>query len=158
MREVGGPVRRDEGTLGRRSTAARMLETGGKVVTPGCTRLKSVPAREPEDHKCRNQSGPIKSTTGRGVLRGDIVKGRFRILRGFHRTRFVCISNAGRKSDGTSLKDYLIVQDKQPTQYQLTLKSKWRTLQKVAEHSRARMSRNMGTSSTTQVAKILVDH
>ena len=38
--------------FGRRSTAAKMLETGGKVVTPGCTRLKSVPAREPEDHKC----------------------------------------------------------------------------------------------------------
>ena len=65
-----------------------------------------------------------------------------------HRTRFFCVSNDG----------HLVVQVKQPKQYLLIHSSKNGGRSKIAQDSEVRVSTRMDTSSTTQMAEILVKH
>ena len=83
---------------------------------------------------------------------------RLRCMRSILRTRIVSFSNDSSIEWWTPLQGYLMVQGKTPTQYLLTPESKWRTLQGCLKNSKVRMSRYMDTSSTTQVAQIMVKH
>ena len=61
------------------------------------------------------------------VLRGDVVKNC--LIRCIYGVRLVSVTNDGRERHWTLLPDYHDAQDKQATQYQLTPKLTWGTLQ-----------------------------
>ena len=94
---------------------------------------------------------------GRVVLRGGHRERRLWSLRSFYWIRLVCVPDDCCERWWILLQGYQLVTDKQPTQCQLTTK-KSGGRSKVAKHSKVRMSRRMGTSSTTQVSQIMGKH
>ena len=91
------------------------------------------------------------------MLRGDIVK----VDSGAHAVFTEQGSSASQMAAAKVMDviaNYLIVQDKPPTQYPLTPMSKYGGRFKVAQNAKVRVSRYMDTSSTTQVAQIMVKH
>ena len=70
------------------------------------------------------------------MLRGDIVKDDSGSYAGFTERG----STASQMTAAKSLQDYLIVQDKEPTQYLLTPQKKREDAPKMAPNSKVRMS------------------
>ena len=93
---------------------------------------------------------------GRVVLRGDIVKDN-------SGSYAVFTEQGSSASQMTAAKimisspDCLVAMDKQQTQYRLIPKCKWKISQ-IIENSKIGVSRHLDSSTTTQMAKILVQY
>ena len=84
-------------------------------------------------------------------------KRRLRLIGCIHRTRFESISNDGRKSNGCHCKPARLCRTSSRRSISL-YSSKNGGRSKIAQNSEVRMSRYVDTSSTTQVAQIMVKH
>ena len=84
---------------------------------------------------------------GRVVLRGDFVKDDY--------GSYAVFTEQG---SSASQMDCQVAQDKQQTQYPLTPRSNWKMLTKLLKIPKIGMSRHLDSSTTTQMAKIMVQH
>ena len=92
---------------------------------------------------------------GRVVLRGDIVKDDSGSFCSIQLTRIFSISNDSRQKSWMSSPDCQVAMDKQQTQYLLTPRKNGRCSQ-IIDNSKIGMSRHLDSSTTTQMAKIIV--
>ena len=80
----------------------------------------------------------------------------FRFLRSIDRTRIISITNDSSKKSWISYPDCQVVMDKQQTQYLAYTQVKMERCSKIIENSKIGMSRHLDSSTTTQMAKIMV--